>query len=595
MDEDDVTYDVSWEPLPDGNSRKRRDIQGPETEKEWRKLLAEARHTAQIRRKRGLDPIMGGLSGKKRRKKKRLLSSYKPKQYIVNDNALLADGAVLSCLDRWRHQSIVDLQGFPYWGTLTMYSGSGYVANLGYDPVTAYTVVADLHSNRWVDIQTRAVFVEFTVYNANTNLFGIISYFIEFSPSSATVTTSQYHAARFYLHLNGAQTLAHVLVIFFMLYFLYREGKQVYKQRWAYFKGFWNWIEVILIISEFLLIVLFLARLYEVDRNIHQLRENPNDYVGFQYAANADALMTYVIGTLVFFYILRFLRLLRFNKNFLVIGKTLSRISSPILSFCLPFISGFFAFGMLAFTMFGTELEDYSSFIRTMVTQFSIALGDFDFEAIFMVNPTIATLYFFSFIGLNVMVLMNMFIAIINDSYAEIQEETADIENELEIVEYVTGGLTGFVSSKFHRGKVAPEKKKGKKRKRKTKKLPSFEEFANQLDIRGKKLEIVVDIFEESMGQDEIEEEKFLAVPKNKQQDLFFRLLCLMESILDDDDEGELSDEEFSGEEFSNEEFSDGSINQDPKENSGDELGAESGSDVSAPEECGDYSGDSSS
>ena len=554
--EDDVTYGVGWEPLPDGKARRRRDIQGPETEEEWTSVLAEGRYNGHVRDKRGLDPIMGGLSGKKRRKKKRLLSSGKPKVYIVNDNALLPDGKVLSCLERWRHQNMIELRGFPYWGTLTMYSGSGYVANLGYNQISAYTVVADLHSNGWLDIQTRAVLVEFTVYNANTNLFGILSYFIEFGPSSEAVTTSQYQAARFYLQLNGSQTLAHVLVIFFMLYFLYREGKLVYKQRLAYFKGFWNWIEVILIISEFLLIVLFLARLYEVDRNIHQLRENPNDYVGFQYAANADALMTYVIGVLVFFYILRFLRLLRFNKNFLVIGKTLSRISSPILSFCLPFIFGFFAFGMLAFTMFGTELEDYSSFIRTMVTQFGMALGDFDFEAIFMVNPTIAILYFFSFIGLNVMVLMNMFIAIINDSYAEIQEETAEIENDLEIIDYVTANVSGLLITKFHRVKVAPEKKRKKKKKRKCKKLPRFEEIANELDTRGKKLDIVVDILERSMRQDEIEEEKFCAIPDEKQQDLFFRLLCLMESVLPDD-EDVLSDEEFSDEE---------SINQNPTE-----------------------------
>lgn len=573
-----------------GKSRRRRDIRGLETEKEWLELLAEGGQNTPARHKRALDPIMGGLSGKKRRKKKRLLASTKPKVYVINDNALLPDGTVLSCLERWRHRSMVELRGFPYWGTLTMYSGSGYVANLGYNPTTAYTVVADLHSNGWIDIQTRAVLVEFTVYNANTNLFGILSYFIEYGPSSASVIRSEYQAARFYLHLNGAQTLAHVLVIFFMLYFLYREGKLVYKQRGAYFKGFWNWVEVILIVSQFSLIVLFLARLYEVDRNIHQLRENPNDYVGFQYAANADTLMTYALGILVFFYILRFLRLLRFNKNFLVIGKTLSRISSPILSFCLPFISGFFAFAMLAFTMFGSELEDYSSFVRTLVIQFSITLGDFDFEAIFMVNPTIATLYFFSFIGLNVMVLMNMFIAIINDSYAEIQEETGEIENEVEIIEYVTKTVTGIFNCKFSSGKVASQKKRKKKTK---KKLAPFEEFSNELDERGKKLDILVYVCEKSMEEDEIEENKFCAVPGNKRQDLFFRLLCLMENIHDEEDDF-VSDDEYSDEsrDYDGERYNrDKCRDYDGERYNGDEYRDYDGERYNG-DECRDYDGE---
>ena len=441
-DEDERDYDVGWMTLQSTSRRKRRETRVPNSEIEWLKSVTpmkqDKKDTILYRRKRAVDPIQ---SGRNRRRKNRLLSSGKPKTYIVQNNAITSDGHVLSCLQRWRHQSMLELRGFPYWGTIAMYSGSGYAANLGYDQITAYTVIADLHSNGWITMQTRAVFVEFTVYNANTNLFGIVSIFIEFPSSSGVVTKVELQAARFYLQLNGGQTLAHVLVIFFMLYFLYREGKLLHKQRWSYFREFWNCIETILVISEFLLIILFLARLYEVDRNLLQLRENPNDYVGFQYAGQADAAMTYILGILVFFYILRFLRLLRFNKNFLVIGTILSRISGPILSFFIPFMAGYFAFGLFAFGIFGSELEDYSTFVRTMVTQFSMTLGDFDFEALMSVSPMFGSLYFFAFIGLNVMVLMNMFIAIINDSYAEIQEETADMANEFELVEYVAAKI----------------------------------------------------------------------------------------------------------------------------------------------------------
>ena len=541
--EEDKSFNVGWEPLQSTTSRKRRDINAPDTEKEWFKFIDKTSNTKslsekkQARHKRAMDPISSSNSGKNRRKKKRLLASSNPKVYTINDNVLLSNGKVMSCLQRWEHQSMMDLRGFPYWGTITMYSGSGYVANLGYDQITAYTVVSDLHSNGWIDVQSRAVFVEFTVYNANTNLFGIISIFIEFLPSSGAITKAQFEASRFYLHLTGGQTLAHVLVIFFMLYFLFREGKLAYKQRWTYFKGFWNWVEVILIVCEFLLIVLFLARLYEVDRNLLQLRENPNDYVSFQYAANADTLMTCVIGVLVFFYILRFLRLLRFNKNFLVIGKTLSRISAPILSFCLPFISGFFAFALLAFSTFGSELEDYSSFVRTLVTQLSMALGDFDFEAIFMVNPTVATLYFFSFIGLNVMVLMNMFIAIINDTYAEVQEETADLENELEIIEYVTVKAANFIPGK--KSKVVPiRKKKGKKRKLFKTVLKPDEQSLYELVLREERLENILNSVEQILEEEELMEERFCSMPKEKQKDSFLYWCILNENYSEWLDDG---------------------------------------------------------
>lgn len=538
--EEDGTHNVGWESFDSDTPRKRRDISEdigiPGTEIEWTAIVSNASNTKnddnKTRRKRALDPIMGGSSGRKRRKKNRLLSSGSPKIYTINDNAILPNGKILSCLERWRHRGMSELRGFPNWGTIAWYGGGGYATNLGYDQVTAYTVVSDLHSNGWIDVQSRAVLVEFTVYNANTNLFGIITIFVEFLPSSGATTKSDFQASRFYLQLSGGQTLAHVLVIFFMMYFLYRESKLVYKQRLAYFKGFWNWIETVLVVSQFLLIVLFLARLYEVDRNLLQLRENPKDYVGFQYAGQADAFMTFILGVLVFFYTIRFLRILRFNKNFLVIGKTLSRISSPILSFCVPFIFGFLAFALFAYTIFSSELEDYSSFMRTIVTQLAMTLGDFDFEALFMVNPMLATLYFFSFIGLNVMVLMNMFIAIINDSYAEIQEETAEVENEFEIVDYVVDRLTSGVYSKIRRGKVTPlrnrTRKKTEKKVKNQKPKRLFLDDNVDLDSRVSRLDNLLTTMDKSLEDEELISEQFLAVPREK-QNVLFRVLCLME------------------------------------------------------------------
>jgi fucose permease len=70
-----------------------------------------------------------------------------------------------------------------------------------------------------------------------------------------------------------------------------------------------------------------------------------------------------------------------------------------------------------------------------------MTLGDFDFEALVSVSVVFGSLYFFAFVGLNVMVLMNIFIAIVNDSYAEVQEETAEQENEFELVDYVIGKI----------------------------------------------------------------------------------------------------------------------------------------------------------
>jgi len=47
--------------------------------------------------------------------------------------------------------------------------------------------LAEMASSDWLDIRTRAVFVEFTLYNANVNLYGSVIMLIEFLSTGAPI------------------------------------------------------------------------------------------------------------------------------------------------------------------------------------------------------------------------------------------------------------------------------------------------------------------------------------------------------------------------------------------------------------------------
>ena len=44
-----------------------------------------------------------------------------------------------------------------------------------------------LKDNNWLDYYTRAIFMEFTVYNPNTNLFSYVNYVMEFAPMGSVI------------------------------------------------------------------------------------------------------------------------------------------------------------------------------------------------------------------------------------------------------------------------------------------------------------------------------------------------------------------------------------------------------------------------
>lgn len=74
---------------------------------------------------------------------------------------------------RWQYNSEVALGGQQYSTPYATYAGGGYVALLGKSMAGARAVIDRLFSGLWIDRGTRVIFVDFTVYNPNINLFGV--------------------------------------------------------------------------------------------------------------------------------------------------------------------------------------------------------------------------------------------------------------------------------------------------------------------------------------------------------------------------------------------------------------------------------------
>jgi hypothetical protein len=66
------------------------------------------------------------------------------------------------------------LSGFSYWGKLATYGGGGFIQNLALSKDESADIIDDLRRNLWINRGTRVVFIDFTVYNANVNLFCVV-------------------------------------------------------------------------------------------------------------------------------------------------------------------------------------------------------------------------------------------------------------------------------------------------------------------------------------------------------------------------------------------------------------------------------------
>ena len=98
---------------------------------------------------------------------------------IVLSTAALYAFDLVTC--SWIYRSQADLDGSYHSGMIENYDGGGFAQVLGANRSASLSIIRQLRADRWIDRRTRAVFVDFTLYNAELNVFAAI----RFSPHSS--------------------------------------------------------------------------------------------------------------------------------------------------------------------------------------------------------------------------------------------------------------------------------------------------------------------------------------------------------------------------------------------------------------------------
>jgi hypothetical protein len=106
-----------------------------------------------------------------------------------------------------------------------------------------------------------------------------------------------------------------------------------------------------------------------------------------------------------------------------MVTKTLSTAAVDMIHFGIVFFTVFFLFAVSALLMFGQEITYFANFMRSFHTTFRVLMGDFDWSEMHQVGRPQAYLWFWSLTwGLN-MVMLNMLLAIIMDTYSAVKTE----------------------------------------------------------------------------------------------------------------------------------------------------------------------------
>ena len=325
----------------------------------------------------------------------------------------------------WTHTPSSAIRGESLWAKLSTYSGGGYLAKLDLNRNISIGILNELKANLWLDRHTRAVFLEFSVYNPNIQLFAFVTLGAETPPSGGimhytTVQVLRAYSIGFfsvfnYLCIFGLGIYCIVMAVF--------EIMGIFKKRRQYFtvaKHWLNWTLMILIIIS---ITTFSLRMSLMSSVLAEMKQNLNEYVQFRRVAMYDDFFKGALAFLCTLGVLKLLILLKLNKRIGELLGMLRNASEPIASFVVAGFIILMAFTSITHTWYITHFEGYSTVQSSLSSLVSISLGDFSAEDYVKVDPNFAAFIFSIFnVTLNI-VMLNVLCTILMDAQKSFRED----------------------------------------------------------------------------------------------------------------------------------------------------------------------------
>nr|XP_010966952.1 polycystic kidney disease protein 1-like 2 [Camelus bactrianus] len=353
----------------------------------------------------------------------------------------------------WQYQSQSQHRGYPIWGKLTVYRGGGYVVPLGTDHQSASRTLQYLFDNTWLDTLTRAVFVEFTVYNANVNLFCIVTLTLETSALGIFSAHAHLQSLRLYPFTDGWHPFvvaAEVVYFLFLLYYMIVQGKLMRKQKWCYFRSKWNLLELAIILASWSTLAVFVKRAILAERDIQRYRKHREEGISFSETAAADAALGYIIAFLVLLSTVKLWHLLRLNPKMNMITSALRRAWGDISGFIIIILIMLLAYSIASNLIFGWKLRSYKTLFDAAETIISLQLGIFNYEEVLDYSPVLGSFLIGSCIIFMTFVVLNLFISVILVAFNE-EQKHSQLSEEGEIVDLLLMKILSFLGVKCKR------------------------------------------------------------------------------------------------------------------------------------------------
>lgn len=317
-----------------------------------------------------------------------------------------------------------ELQGSEHVGRLATYPPSGHVVQLPAEKAEALAEVFDLMNSKYIDAATRAVFVDFNVWNMNTNLHAVVRISLEISGAGTVETDSRVIIIqpRHLRPMSGMGSLSDIIVLIaeigiclFLIVYIGEEFAEFSISPWKYFVDPWNvidWINLILLMVWIGTRIGIVIDALGFEPGQAELRD-PSTYRPMQGIAERvveSRTINAYNAILIWGKCLKYIGYMPYIKTMVL---TLEGCWQQFLSFLFMFIIAFLAFSSAYTIGFGESIQDMSTMMSSAIYLCRTFLGDVDLTPVYNEAPGFGAVLILLFALSIYFLMMNVFFAII--------------------------------------------------------------------------------------------------------------------------------------------------------------------------------------
>jgi len=346
-------------------------------------------------------------------------------------------------------------------GVYATYGEGGYFEMFTTNMTETLTHIEDLKDDEWLNIQTRAIIIDFNTWNPNVEMYTAIRLLFEISPIGIwnfDVRVLLLKPRYLIVFGNGSPfewfiTICEFMVALFCLYYIAEEVSELWVSMSDYVQDAWNfvdWASLIVLLIYFYLRITTWYDANGIEPGIEESQDH-RKYIDLQgFAEN----MLYARSWNAFNVVLIWLKIVKYVP-FLPYSQVLKELFGGswqlLLSFFVIFGVFFVGFGLAFNVGFGMDYEELESWPHAWVYLGRSLLGDVDVTRVYQNAPLSGSLLLGLFVLGIYMVLMNMWYALILHAFSQTRERLLEEqENKGEpplVQEFVTSIMAALKGS----------------------------------------------------------------------------------------------------------------------------------------------------